>query len=128
MWMVFAILLLVACVVLVFLVLSQDVKGGGLAGALGGGQVQTAFGGRSAESIAKLTGWLAFAFFALILLMNVMRPKATGGVKDPTDPNPSAMPNATQPAEPPAPATPPAETPAPVTPPAEPAPPAPAPN
>jgi protein translocase SecG subunit len=49
----------VVSAIIVFLVLSQDVKGGGLAGALGGGAVQSAFGGRSAESIAnKIPGRL----------------------------------------------------------------------
>ena len=65
----FSIILLVLCVFLVFLILSQDTRGGGLAGALGGGNVQGAFGGRSAESIVKLTGYLAAVFFALVIVM-----------------------------------------------------------
>ena len=74
-----AVLLLGLSVVMVFLVLSQDVKGGGLAGALSGGSIQTAFGGRSAESVAKLTGWLAIAFFVLILMMNIFKEDSGGG-------------------------------------------------
>jgi preprotein translocase subunit SecG len=66
---VLSIILLLLCVFLVFLVLSQDAKGGGLAGALGGGTVQTAFGGRSAESIVKLTTYVAIGFFLLIIIM-----------------------------------------------------------
>ena len=65
----FSIILLVLCVLLVFLILSQDVRGGGLAGALGGGSVQGAFGGRSAESIVKLTAYLALGFFVLVIVM-----------------------------------------------------------
>jgi len=85
MWMmIFVVVLLVISVVLVFLILSQDVKGGGLAGALGGGSVQTAFGGRSAESIAKLTAWLALAFFVLILMMNILRPEGSRGITEPS--------------------------------------------
>jgi protein translocase SecG subunit len=53
-------------------VLSQDVKGGGLAGALSGGSVQSAFGGRSAESITKLTGWVALIFFLLIIAIGLL--------------------------------------------------------
>ena len=67
-----SIVLLGVCVFLVFLVLSQDVKGGGLAGALGGGAVQSAFGGRSAESITKLTRWVAIVFFLLVLVMGLL--------------------------------------------------------
>ena len=79
---VLSVLLLVTCVVMVFLVLSQDVKGGGLAGALGGGAVQTAFGGRSAESITKLTAWIALFFFLLILGMNLLHAPSTVGLTD----------------------------------------------
>ena len=64
-----SVLLLAICVFLIFLVLSQDVKGGGLAGALGGATVQSAFGGRSAQSITKLTAWMALVFLLLVLFM-----------------------------------------------------------
>ncbi len=94
MWMMgFAILLLATCLVMVFLILSQDVKGGGLAGALGGASVQSAFGGRSAESIAKLTAGLAIAFFVLILLLNLMKPQ-TGGLRDAPAPTDKGAPTA----------------------------------
>ncbi len=85
-----AVLLLGVCVVLVFLVLSQDTKGGGLAGALGGSSVQTAFGGRSAESIAKLTAWIAVGFFVLILAMNIMWDKSSLGLGRGAGANPQA--------------------------------------
>ena len=78
-----SILLLAGCVFLVFLVLSQDVKGGGLAGALGGAAVQSAFGGRSAESITKLTAWVALAFFVLVLMMGLIGRSSTIGLTDP---------------------------------------------
>jgi len=84
-----SVVLLATCVVLVFLVLSQDVKGGGLAGALGGGAVQTAFGGRSAESITRLTAWLALVFFLLIIGMNLMGPRSTIGKTDAGEPDKS---------------------------------------
>ena len=75
-----AILLLGVCVFLVFLVLSQDVKGGGLAGALSGGTVQSAFGGRSAESITKLTAWVALAFFLLIIAIGLFGKTSSVGL------------------------------------------------
>ncbi len=114
-----AVVLLGLSVVMVFLVLSQDVKGGGLAGALGGGSVQTAFGGRSAESVAKLTAWLAVAFFVIILAMNVFKPGTAGGLRDepgrgaPMAPAPEAPAAPVAPVTPEAPATPAPATPAP---------------
>jgi len=76
---VLTVILLVVCVFLIFLVLSQDVKGGGLAGALGGGAVQSALGGRSAESITKLTRWVAIAFFLLVLAIGYLGKEKTLG-------------------------------------------------
>jgi len=76
---VLTIILLAVCVFLIFLVLSQDVKGGGLAGALGGGAVQSALGGRSAESITKLTRWVAIAFFLLVLAISLLSKDQTLG-------------------------------------------------
>ena len=77
-----SVVLLGLCVVLVFLILLQDVKGGGLAGALGGGAVQSAFGGRSAESITKLTAWVVLIFFLLILVMVRLGRTSNVGVTD----------------------------------------------
>jgi preprotein translocase subunit SecG len=77
---VLAILLLGVCMFLVFLVLSQDVKGGGLAGALSGGTVQSAFGGRSAESITKLTAWVALVFFLLIIGIGLLSRTSSVGL------------------------------------------------
>ena len=77
-----SIILLVVCGVLIFLVLSQDTKGGGLAGALGGGAVQTAFGGRSAESVTKLTAWMALVFFLLVVTMGLLGKTSSIGLTD----------------------------------------------
>ena len=54
----------------------------GLAGALGGASVQSAFGGRSAESITKLTAWVALAFFLLVLMMGLIGRSSTIGLRD----------------------------------------------
>lgn len=84
-----SVILLIVCAVLVFLVLSQDAKGGGLAGALGGGAAQTAFGGRSAESVTKLTTWMAVAFFLIVVMMGVFGKTSSIGLTD-TDETPGA--------------------------------------
>ncbi|HUW59233.1 MAG TPA: preprotein translocase subunit SecG [Planctomycetota bacterium] len=91
-----SIVLLAICVFLVFLVLSQDVKGGGLAGALGGGAVQSAFGGRSAESITRLTAWVALAFFLLVLVMGLIGGSSTIGLRD-SDVEDAGVPTSTDP-------------------------------
>ena len=79
---VLSIILLAASALIVFLVLSQDTKGGGLAGALGGGTMQTALGGRSAESVTKFTAWVAVFFFVLIVAMDIWGSHSTLGLSD----------------------------------------------
>ncbi len=90
-----SILLLAICVFLIFLVLSQDVKGGGLAGALGGASVQSAFGGRSAESITKFTAWVAVVFLLLVLVMGLLGRSSTIGLRDTTDVEDGGVPAST---------------------------------
>ena len=58
-------LLLIDCVLLAVVVLFQDSRSGGLAGALGGGVPDSAFGARTAEKMSRLTVYLAVAFFVL---------------------------------------------------------------
>lgn len=59
------------CVLLVLLVLVQNDKGGGLAGALTGGSSNAAFSGTGAASaISKITRWVAFLFMVVILGIN----------------------------------------------------------
>jgi preprotein translocase subunit SecG len=61
------------CLFLVMLILLQNDKGGGLAGAFGGMGGSAAFSGSStATFLTKLTWWLAGASFALILTLNWM--------------------------------------------------------
>lgn len=90
-----SILLLAICVFLIFLVLSQDVKGGGLAGALGGASVQSAFGGRSTESITKFTAWVALVFLLLVLVMGLLGRSSTIGLRDTTDVKDGGVPAST---------------------------------
>ncbi len=66
-YLVCLILLLIDCVLLAVVVLFQDSRSGGLAGALGGGQTDSAFGARTAEKMSRLTMYLAAAFFILVL-------------------------------------------------------------
>jgi len=62
------------CVALVLTVLLQAGKGGGLAGAFGGGgTAQTLFGGRGAATfLSKATSWLAVAFMVMSVLLAVL--------------------------------------------------------
>ena len=64
------------CVFLILLVLIQNDKGGGLAGALGGMGSGAAFTGSSAATIiTKLTTWTALVLFMVIMLLNVLSTK-----------------------------------------------------
>jgi preprotein translocase subunit SecG len=64
------------CVLLVLLILVQNDKGGGLAGAFGGMGGSAAFTGSStATFLTKLTQGVAFASFVLLLALNYMSTK-----------------------------------------------------
>ena len=59
-------LLMLDCILLTVVVLFQDNRSGGLAGALGGGVPDSAFGARTAEKMSRLTIYLAVGFFVLV--------------------------------------------------------------
>jgi preprotein translocase subunit SecG len=60
-------------VALIFVVLLQSGRGGGLAGVFGGGQAQTFFGGRGAATfLSKATAWLAVSFMVMSILLAVV--------------------------------------------------------
>ena len=68
---VMTILFVVICPVLVFIVLSQDSKGGGLAGVLGGAGASSAFGAKTMDVILKTTIVLGILYFALAILLGM---------------------------------------------------------
>jgi preprotein translocase subunit SecG len=67
-------LFVITCIVLIISVLLQSGKGGGLAGAFGGGAMsQAVFGGRGAATfLSKLTTVAAMAYFVLAVLIAVI--------------------------------------------------------
>jgi protein translocase SecG subunit len=86
-------LFLLICVILVFLVLIQDDKGGGISGAIGGGIGSTAntlLGSQNAENIlTRGTKIFAGLFFALTLIITLLVSKgnitgraSSGGLRD----------------------------------------------
>lgn len=64
----------IVCFGLILVILLQSSKGGGLAGAFGGGDGMGAvFGGRGAGNfLSKSTGWLAVGFLGIALLLSVL--------------------------------------------------------
>jgi len=66
------ILFVITCFALIVAVLLQSSKGGGLAGAFGGGASMGAvFGGRgAADFLSKTTTWLAVAFMVISLALS----------------------------------------------------------
>src|SRR6185295_4180286 len=66
------------CLFLVMLVLIQNDKGGGLAGAFGGMGGSAAFTGSStATFLTTMTGYIAGASFLVIILLNVVSMRST---------------------------------------------------
>ncbi len=64
------------CLILVLLILVQNDKGGGLAGAFGGMGGNAAFSGSSASTfLTTLTRWMAGASFVILILLNIMSTK-----------------------------------------------------
>jgi preprotein translocase subunit SecG len=75
-------LFVIDCILLMVIILLQDSKGGGLAGAFGAGggaMTQNLFGGRGASTfLSKATTYLGVAFLGLSLIMTFMRPTGVG--------------------------------------------------
>jgi len=64
------------CVVLVLLILVQNDKGGGLAGAFGGMGGSAAFSGSSASTfLTVMTRWIALASFVILVFLNILSTK-----------------------------------------------------
>ncbi|MFC1712997.1 preprotein translocase subunit SecG [Candidatus Poribacteria bacterium] len=73
------------CILLILIVLLQAGKGGGLAGAFGGGGGQTFLGARgAADFLSKLTIYLAIGFMCLSLILSLTYGKNRGGGSMPT--------------------------------------------
>src|SRR5512145_1200777 len=69
----FVVIHILICIALVFVVLLQSGRGGGMAGVFGGGAAQTLFGGRGAATfLSKATAWLALAFMVMSILLAVL--------------------------------------------------------
>ena len=76
--------LFVVCVLTTVVVLFQDNKAGGLAGALGGGASDSPFGARAGERLSRWTLYLCIAFFVLIFALgaaNKIRDRSAMGAQ-----------------------------------------------
>jgi preprotein translocase subunit SecG len=63
-------LIILVSLVLMFIVLIQRGKGGGLAGAFGGAGGSSAFGSRAGDQFLKITLYIA-AFWAVLIMIHV---------------------------------------------------------
>src|SRR5258705_5351023 len=71
---------IVACIGLMISILLQSGKGGGLAGAFGGGSSQTLFGGRGAAGfLSRATTGLAGILFGASITLGVSSSRAGAG-------------------------------------------------
>ncbi|MCD6404234.1 MAG: preprotein translocase subunit SecG, partial [Planctomycetes bacterium] len=76
---VFVILFVLICPLIVFIVLIQEPKGGGLAGVLGGAGGTSAFGAKTADVVMKTTVVLGVIYFFLALTLGIKLRQAPGG-------------------------------------------------
>ena len=67
---------LVVCVLIVLVVLMQRPRSEGLGAAFGGGMTENLFGAQTTHVLAKLTTWLAVAFFSITLLLSILTSKS----------------------------------------------------
>ena len=95
--------LIVLSLIMVFIILIQRGKGGGLAGAFGGAGGSSAFGSRAGDAFTKVTLYFALVWVLVIMInVKVMKP-AVAAAPDETK-APVVAPTDTPPAEnPPAP-------------------------
>lgn len=69
---------LIVCVLIVLVVLMQRPRSEGLGAAFGGGMTENLFGAQTTHVLAKLTTWLAAAFFGITLLLSILTAKSAG--------------------------------------------------
>ena len=64
----------VVCILLMGIILLQSSKTGGMGAAMGGGAINTAFGGQGADKLlVKITSGLAVAFMGLAIIIGMMK-------------------------------------------------------
>jgi len=64
----------VICILLMGIILLQSSKTGGMGTAMGGGAINTAFGGQGADKLlVKITSGLAVAFMGLAIIIGMMK-------------------------------------------------------
>lgn len=78
MYTIFAILIVITCILLVLVVLVQNPKGGGLSATFGGGN-QVMGVKKTADFLEKATWFLAIALLVLSLLSNFAIPRSEDG-------------------------------------------------
>lgn len=76
-----AVLFTIICPLIIFIILVQDPKGGGLAGVLGGAGGTAAFGAKTADVVMKTTVVLGIVFFLLALGLGLRLKEPTAAVK-----------------------------------------------
>ncbi len=68
----------VICILLMGIILLQSSKTGGMGAAMGGGAINTAFGGQGADKLlVRITSSLAVAFMGLAIIIGMMKNPAS---------------------------------------------------
>ena len=68
----------VVCILLMGIILLQSSKTGGMGAAMGGGAINTAFGGHGADKLlVKITSGLAVSFMGLAMIIGMMKNPAS---------------------------------------------------
>ncbi|NLE29310.1 MAG: preprotein translocase subunit SecG [Phycisphaerae bacterium] len=99
------ILLIIVCFLLIFIVLLQKGRGGGLSGAFGGAGGHSAFGSKTGDVFTWITSGLVLLFILLAVIANwVFVPEKFQGAPEPAEVSTPAEPaeTTTQPQETPA--------------------------
>ena len=68
----------IVCILLMGIILLQSSKTGGMGAAMGGGAINTAFGGHGADKLlVKITSGLAVSFMGLAMIIGMMKNPAS---------------------------------------------------
>ncbi len=76
---VLTIVFMLICPLIIFIILVQDPKGGGLAGVFGGAGGSAAFGAKTADVVMKATVSLGIVFFVLALVLGISLKQTSTG-------------------------------------------------
>jgi preprotein translocase subunit SecG len=80
-------LFMLLCMVLCFVILIQEGKGGGFGASFGGDAANSLFGTATSDVLRRFTGWLVVAFFTLCVILSLWTASMMRASRPPATPS-----------------------------------------